>query len=346
MEGGWDRPGDVPERGKAMTIFGVDVSRHQGSKLDWVKIRGSKIDFMFARASLATTPDERYRDNHREAKRAGIPVLGAYHFLYPGSVVSPAEQARLFVKRIGDPEGLLTMLDIERDDGHKPKIGDVRAFAAEFRDLTSGHPLLLYAPAWYWPRIDNPKADDLGRLVASRYVPVDLNPKGHGIKMTPTVAFGRVKKRWWRAKHGGWTHATILQFTSHGKVGGYRRRIDLNAFRGTTAELAVLAGTGAEPIPPEVPDDGTPDVGAEDDIAPDGLARGGSSSPSDRGADQQPRFHTVVADDTLFEIALRFGWEPEDGRPAYRVMLRAFPENQPFRANPKLILPGDRVRVR
>jgi hypothetical protein len=41
--------------------------------------------------------------------------------LYPANVVSPAEQARLFVKRIGDPVGLLTMLDIERDNGRMPR---------------------------------------------------------------------------------------------------------------------------------------------------------------------------------------------------------------------------------
>jgi lysozyme len=330
----------------AMPIFGVDVSRHQGANLNWARIRGSGIDFMLARASLATTPDERYRDNHRGAKEAGIPVLGAYHFLYPAKVVSPAEQARLFVQRIGDPEGLLTMLDIERDNANKPKIQDVREFAAAFRDLTNGHPLLLYAPAWYWPRIGNPAASDLGLLVASRYVPVDRNAMGNGIRMTPAVAFERVKRRWWRASHGGWTRATILQFTSHGKVGGYPRRIDLNAFRGTAAELAQLARTGAAPILPDEPDDGVQDDGVQDDIAPDGLARGSSSVPSDRGLDEAPLFHTVVGGDTLFDIAIRFGWEPEAGQPAYRVMLAAFPENKPFRANPKQIHPGDRVRVR
>jgi len=184
-----------------------------------------------------------------------------------------------------------------------------------------------------------------------RASPVDRNAKGNGIKMTPAVAIGRVRKRWWRANHGGWTHATILQFTSHGKVNGYPRRIDVNAFRGTLQELAALAGPGAPAIipadvEPEEPDDGTPDDGVPDDITPDGLARGSSSTPSDRGVDEQPRFHKVAAGDTLFDIAERFGWEPEDGRPAFRVMLAAFPENQPFRANPKLIHPGDRVRVR
>jgi hypothetical protein len=105
--------------------------------------------------------------------------------------------------------------------------------------------------------------------------------------------------------------ATILQFTSHGKVTGYRRRIDVNAFRGTTAELAALAGPGGAFIPL---DDGPDDV--KDDIPPvDGLGRGSSSGPSDSG-DDTPRFHNVVQGDTLFDIAIRFGWEAEDGRPA------------------------------
>jgi hypothetical protein len=55
---------------------------------------------------------------------------------------SPAKQARLFVKQIGDPTGVLTMLDIERDNGHKP-ISDV----GSPRIGTLPWPPLLYAPA-------------------------------------------------------------------------------------------------------------------------------------------------------------------------------------------------------
>ena len=325
-----------------MPIFGVDVSHHQGSRLHWGKIRDSGIDFMFARAMLATTPDEEYAGNLERAKQAGIPVLGAYHFLYPTSVVSPAKQARRFVDKIGHTDGLMTMLDIERDNRHKPHISEVREFAEEFAIRTQGHPLLLYAPGWYWGIIDNPPASDLGVLVASRYVNVDRNATGHGIKMTPEVAFGRVRKRYWRAQHGGWTHATILQFTSFGKVDGHRGRIDVNAFRGTVQELAALATPGVAPFvaPDDGPDDEPPDI---DDDTPDEGVGHGTSPAAPRHA---KRFHTVVDGDTLFDIAIAAGFTPKDGKPAFRVMLDRFDENEPFRAHPEAIVKGQRVRIR
>jgi len=324
-----------------MPIFGVDVSHHQGSKLDWGKIRGSGVDFMFARASLATTPDEEYRGNVKRARAAGIPVLGAYHFLYPATVVSPAEQARLFVQRTGDVTGLMTMLDIERDNHHKPHIPAVRQFAEEFAHLTHGHPLLLYAPAWYWGIIGDPAASDLGALVASRYVNVDRR-NHHGVRMTPEDAFARVRKRYWHATHGGWTHATILQFTSFGKVKGHPGRIDVNAFRGTVDELARLATPGA--VPPAPPDDGPdidpPDI--DDDEPDEGIGHGSSFAAPVHAK----RFHTVVTGDTLFAIAIAAKIKPKAGKQAFEVMIDKFPENAPFRAHPEAIVPGDRVRIR
>ncbi|HEY4189044.1 MAG TPA: glycoside hydrolase family 25 protein [Candidatus Limnocylindrales bacterium] len=325
-----------------MPIFGVDVSHHQGSNLDWDRIRDSGIDFMFARASLATTPDEEYRGNLKRARQAGIPVLGAYHFLYPATVVSPAEQARLFVERTGDTTGLMTMLDVERDNHHKPHIPAIREFAEEFAHLTHGHPLLMYAPAWYWGIIGNPDASDLGALVASRYVHVDRNVRKHGIRMTPEDAFARTTKRFWHADHGGWKHATILQFTSFGRVKGHRGRIDVNAFRGTVQELAGLATPGV--VPAMLPDDGPddpPDIA--DDMPDEGIGHGGSSfAPM-----HTPRFHTVTQDnETLSGIAAAAGFKPRNGKPAFQVMIDKFPENAPFRAHPELIHHGDRVRIR
>ena len=324
-----------------MPIFGVDVSHHQGPELDWGKIRDSGIEFMFARASLADIPDKRYERNHRRAKEAGIPVLGAYHFLYPASVVPPAQQAQLFVDQIGDRSGIMTMLDVERDNDNRPKIKAVREFAKAFADLTDGHPLLLYAPAWYWGIIDNPPAADLGALVASHYVAVDRNAEGHRVKMTPAEAFARARRRYWRASHGGWTHATILQFTSFGKVAGHDGRIDVNAFRGTTQELATLAIPGAAPLVP--PDDGPDDEpdDPEDDDADEGLGHGSSDA-----SDKTGQFHRVVKGDTLFAIAIAAGFHPKGGKPAFQVMIDAFPENERFRANPGSIDPGDRVRIR
>ncbi len=321
-----------------MTIFGVDVSRHQGPDLDWPKIKASGIDFAIARASLATTPDAMYQTNVGRAQAAGIPVVGAYHFLYPAGVVSPAEQARLFVQQIGHSGALLTVLDIEKDRGpsgevHEPGIDEVRAFAAEFAQLTGGHQLILYAPAWYWKgTIADPPAADLGPLHASRYVAVAEDAAGHPIRMTAPEAFAKVPTGWWQASHGGWTDATILQFTSSGKVAGYGGPIDLNAFRGSLDELAGLAGSSgvgspSTPSPTEHP----------------------AAHPIEHpGAGPQPgtqAFYTVLAGDTLTKIAAQHGFAPQGGVPAFKVLIDAFPENARYAANPNLIEPGDRVRV-
>jgi Tfp pilus assembly protein FimV len=77
-------------------------------------------------------------------------------------------------------------------------------------------------------------------------------------------------------------------------------------------------------------------------VTPDeGLPHGSTAA-----APSHPRrFYTVVSGDTLFAIAVRFGWKPRDGQPAFRVMLDAFPANAPFREHPESIQPGQRVRV-
>ena len=322
-----------------MTIFGVDVSRHQGTGIDWAKVRASGIDFMIARASLATTPDATYRDNARRARLAGIPVVGAYHFLYPASVVSPVEQARLFVKRIQNADGILTMLDVEKDRSPTtgqvfiPTISDARAFAKEFKKLTRNHTLIMYAPGWYWTgHIGNPPASDLGPLCASRFVPVAKDADGDPIRMTPKQAFAKVPPKFWKAKHGGWSKATILQFTSTGKVGGHGGRIDIDAFDGTLPKLKVLTGPAGQPLSALVPSAST--------LSPPGPATAQGAAPAKK------RFHVVVPGETLSGIAARHGFMPTANLPAFRVMINAFPENAKFRANPNLIHPGDRVRVR
>jgi lysozyme len=322
-----------------MPLFGVDVSKHQGTAIDWGKVRASGIDFMIARASLATTPDGTYRDNVKRAKRAGMPVVGAYHFLYPADVVSAVKQARLFVERIENADGILTMLDIEKDTNRttgrvfEATISETRAFAEEFAKLTDGHALLMYAPRWYWRgHIGDPPASDLGPLCASRYVPVSKNAEGKPIRMTPSEAYAKVPPAWWKASHGGWKKATVLQFTSTGKVNGHPGRIDLNAFQGDLQKLKLLTGPAGSSQASLVP---------PDSVGP---------APTPSSPDPQPgtakAFHKVISGETLSGIAARHGFQPTATQPAFRVMINMFPENAPFRANPNLIHPGERVRVR
>jgi len=213
-------------------IFGIDVSKHQGV-IDWPKVSG--VTFAICRASLATTPDPTYARNVKGAQARGL-LAGAYHFLYPSSIVSAVKQADLFYATVGNPEGLLAVLDVERDGTAMPTIADVRAFVKRWREKTA-HPLIIYTGRWYWVGssypIRNAKGSDLGPLWLSHYV----DPVSPSIK----ILFSQVDNTWWDVNFGGWDEATLLQFTSSAGVSGISGRVDANAYRGTIDELRLLA---------------------------------------------------------------------------------------------------------
>jgi lysozyme len=227
------------QRGVPVTLFGLDVSHWQRA-LDWPAVKRSGIAFVVARASIGGIIDARYRAHIAGARSAGIPVLGAYHFLYSRRFVSPEKQCNVFLSQIGDPDGLLTVLDVEKDGApdpdSKPDYEDVRRFVERFREKAPGHPLILYAPRWYWASgsypIGNRNGEKFGPLWASRYV----DPSA----ASPSVLYQRVPKSWWEAGYGGWDETTLLQFTSSARVPGYDGRLDANAFRGTLDQLRLF----------------------------------------------------------------------------------------------------------
>jgi hypothetical protein len=242
------------------------------------------------------------------------------------------------------------MLDVEKDRNPTtgqdfiPTITDVRAFAKEFARLTHGHTLILYAPGWYWTgHIGNPSAADLGPLCASRSVPVRHDATGHPIAMTPAEAFAKVGPTSWTASHGGWSRATILQFTSTGKVAGCGGPVDVDAYNGTLQKLRALTGPAGHA--PAALAAATPAAPLHAPAAPHPPAASPGNASVAVITPAPKRFHVVVAGETLSGIAARHGFVSTSKMPAFRVMLNRFPENVPFRVHPELIHPGDRVRV-
>jgi hypothetical protein len=162
-------------------------------------------------------------------------LAGAYHFLYPASIVSVRAQADLFMAQIGDPDGILAVLDVESDSGgaSRPMISDVRAFFDRWRSRHPEHPLFIYTGGWYWRgHMGNPDGSAFGPLWASHYV----DPVSTSIK----TLFSQVKPSWWTPGFGGWDEVTLLQFSSSAQVSGIGR-CDVNAFRGTLAQLGRYA---------------------------------------------------------------------------------------------------------
>jgi GH25 family lysozyme M1 (1,4-beta-N-acetylmuramidase) len=224
-----------------MTLIFADVSKYQGS-IDWAKYRAGGYRAAVARASISLTTDPYFAANLRGMRANGI-LPGAYHYLWPKS--GGKAQADFFLKQLGgNPQGILTMLDVEQTI-EKSADGTILVptlspqtmydFAAEWKAITGGHPLMMYAPRWFWERLDfgNPKASQIGPLVSSRYV------SGSG---DPEALYAKVPSYWWTADWGGWTKVTQLQFSSHATFPGMTGNIDANAFQGSLSDLAFWAG--------------------------------------------------------------------------------------------------------
>ncbi len=331
-------------------LFGVDVSLFQGT-VDWARVKASGVTFAVARCVRETgTVDVTYRRNVDGARKAGL-VPGAYAFLVGGMAHS---QAKTFIAAVGNPKGMLIMLDVERPQmkGHPvPTAADIAAFVGEWRAAHPDHPILIYG--------------SMGSILGSIARKANLHQFGPlwlawyrtGQNHTPPAFYDSIggnHANQWRQTFGGWAGPTIWQFTSHGihvpgiqKPGGAFRAVDTNAFRGTRAQLLALAGGGA--AVPALPPSGTPAHVDAGPAVPGHHAHvpvphaPAQPAPHPTHAPPSPArkkvFHVVKPGENLSVIAKRFGFK------GFRALIALFPENHKFKAHPGLIHPGDRVRV-
>jgi GH25 family lysozyme M1 (1,4-beta-N-acetylmuramidase) len=139
---------------------GVDVSNHQGSKIDWLQVAGAGYTFAFAKASEGTTfTDSTYAINRTGTKAAGI-YFGAYHFAQPAGTsdatvtASAIAQADHFVDvaqpRAGD---LPPVLDLETVNG-LPVARLVQWTQAWFDEVAArtGASAMVYTSPSFWKR--------------------------------------------------------------------------------------------------------------------------------------------------------------------------------------------------
>ena len=82
---------------------GIDISKWNG-KIDFMQVKKSGVDFVIIREGYRKQIDPRFLEYVEESKKAGLAVLGIYHFLYTRSVedaILEAQQAasEFFSKR-------------------------------------------------------------------------------------------------------------------------------------------------------------------------------------------------------------------------------------------------------
>lgn len=207
-----------------MTTYGVDVSNHNaGLSLAAVKAQG--YDFAIAKVTEGTGyVDPFYQGFRADAQKAKM-LFAGYHLLHRGQA---RKQADLFCTHLGDVT-IPGMIDFEPMGNSKPRMRDAIAFLARC-EKHGVHITLDYLPEWYWQAIGRPKLTGLPAEVQSSY---PSNRHDHGTSLYP----GDSAAQW---DGFGGVAPTILQFSSTGLIDGFAGNVDLDAFRGTRAELAAL----------------------------------------------------------------------------------------------------------
>jgi len=207
-----------------MTLFGIDVSHHQGA-FDVERAAREGIDFFIFKATEGSSfVDPRFAENVAKARRTGKP-FAAYHYQRAG--ISAAEQVA-HIRRVV-PKDVPVILDVEANSGN---VALTRDIVNRLRDV-GYHVPLLYLPRWYWQQIGSPSLAGLPPLWSSRYPDNRIG--------NLRSEYAEVPAHFW---HGyGGLDVAVLQFTSSARIAG-RAPIDGNAFRGSFAELrALLTGT-------------------------------------------------------------------------------------------------------
>ena len=96
-----------------MKIQGIDVSKWQGTDIDWNKVKASGIDFVIIRAGIGKAKDVCFDRNYKAATAAGLNV-GAYWYSYAMSdAEARAEAAAALFAIAGKQFAMPIYFDVE-----------------------------------------------------------------------------------------------------------------------------------------------------------------------------------------------------------------------------------------
>lgn len=225
-----------------MTLFGVDVSHHQG-QINWSAAAGAGLTFAFCKASEGTSfTDPSLRINLAGIRGAGL-VPGAYHFLTGGR--PGAEQAAAYLAALEDagaPAELLCGLDVEFAKV-RPTRQHVIDFAAAFARARPNAVLIVYTGATFW-RVLTGGLDGPAHHLALWDAGTGHSPDAY-VPGTGSIRhlWAEVSTRGWPG-YGGWgpEDRAFLQFSARAQVPGIRGDVDADAFFGDLEHLVAFTG--------------------------------------------------------------------------------------------------------
>lgn len=208
-------------------LYLCDISNHNAG-FDVARSASEGYSAVIAKASQGTWYQDPCFDGFaQQAINAGL-IPGAYHWLENGQGGLQAELFYHDVEKHGGPQGWLCACDCEDDADW----ATLTAFFGRWKELTNGHPLILYSGNWWWESRGWNGASLTPYLWDSRYV----SGSGYGSQL-----YEQVPSAWWTPRYGGWSETSILQYSSNATVAG-STPIDVDAFLGTRDDLLKLAG--------------------------------------------------------------------------------------------------------
>ena len=238
-------PGDTapaPKPSAKGEIFGVDVSEHQdGMSLKRAKREG--ISFAILRLCDGTYRDRTFSSHLKDAESAGLLVSTYWYLRAPSEGTTISQQVDVIDQQMKGRRDLSVWIDVESVSGSRKLLTGADVHAAKRELEKRGYTVAgIYSGAWYWEKMPGgePSMDGLGSLWVSHYG--QRNAYGN---------YRTIYNNEGGANHPGWRYPlgdklpNILQYGSNGLVAG--KYVDVNAFKGTRAELAQVFGYDPKP---------------------------------------------------------------------------------------------------
>lgn len=210
-----------------MAIFGVDVSEWQAG-FDFNRAKAEGIKFAILRTTDGTYRDKQYVRHYEAAKAAGL-TMAAYHYLRnPSEGTTVGQQVTASLAVMGDRR-LPVWIDCETNAGlHVSHIRECKRLyeAAGIRVIG----VYSYVPYWEG-RIapSEPDSHEFGAFWVAHY-----GTRGYG---SPAGLYPGNHDHQWAYPLGNQKPA-LWQFGDRANVAGMN--VDINAYRGTEAQLRVL----------------------------------------------------------------------------------------------------------
>lgn len=202
-------------------VPGVDVSSHQNKTgpISWIETSVSGQQFAYVKATEGTDyVNPTYIADANVPKYMGMSV-GSYHYAQPSTAPgSAAAQANFFanVSIASHFPTLPPVLDIEETGGLGPE--QLQDWVREYLNvvkLRTGRDAMIYTSPSFWQSAMADTHEFANHPLWIAHYDTD----------TPQIP-------------GGWSNATIHQYSSSGSVPGINGPVDMNTFNGNELQLA------------------------------------------------------------------------------------------------------------